>query len=107
MKDIVKRIAENAEKEFDAFKKEELLKTKEEIFNDNYKIRFYDEMYEFLGYAESLFDFKIRELRFIESEGTDFIRQIYDYFLGCEYASIASYDEITQMVHDYCEKYSD
>ena len=59
MKDIGKRIAENAYIEFDAFKKAELLKTKEEIFNDNYEIRFYDKMHEFLVFGGSLLGGKL------------------------------------------------
>ena len=97
--DLLKIVQENADKEFDGFKEAELQKGKEEIFNDNYQIRFFDEIHEFL-ISESLLDSE--ELETIASEGTSFISLLYDFYLDREYASINSWDDIVDLIADYC-----
>ena len=97
--ELLKIVQENADKEFEEFKQEELSKDKEEIFKDNYPIRFYDEIHEFLICESAL---KTCELEVIASEGTKFIGLLYDFYLDREYASISTWEEITDMIADYC-----
>ena len=99
MNELLETVQANADKEFEEFKQAEMQKDKEAIFNDNYLIRFYDELHEFL-ISESLL--KSEELEVIASEGTCFIKLLYDFYLDREYASINTWEDISDMIADYC-----
>lgn len=101
MNELLEKVAENAEIEFNEFKDDELEKSKEEIFEDNYKIRFFDEMHEFL-ISENLL--QSYELSVIAKHGTAFISHLYDFYLGSEYAAITNWEEVVDMIADFCDR---
>lgn len=102
MMSTVEKIGQNAEKEFEAFKDMILLKTKEEIFNDNYKIRFFDELHVFLKEKDAVLSLDVSERESIAEEGTKFIEDLYYFYVKNEYASIENWEEIIYMIRNYC-----
>ena len=99
MEELLETVAQNAEVEFKIFKNLELEKGKKEIFEDNYEIRFYDAIHEFLT-SENLL--QSDELEVISSESVNFIGLLYDYYLKNEHASITTWEDITDMISRYC-----
>lgn len=93
-------IRKNADTEFKNFKHLELQKSKEEIFKDNYKIRFFDELHEFL-ISET--DLGSEKEMVVVSKGNCFITLLYDFYLSKEYASINTWDDVLDMILDYCD----
>lgn len=102
MDEIIERLSELAERSFEDFKKKMLEKSKEEIFNNNYEIRFYDEMYEFFtgGGSESLGEHTVVVLY---SLGRNLLNLLYDDYIGREYSSINSWDDICEWLDQYAE----
>ena len=98
-----KLVGENAEKEFAAFYNAEIQKSKDEIFNDSYEIRFYDEMRTFLTSEGTNMDEMC--YRSIAEDGEAAIGLIYYYYLKDEYSSINTWEDIVDMVNAYCKKY--
>lgn len=92
-------IRKNADTEFKNFKHLELQKSKEEIFKDNYKIRFFDEVHDFLICKTDLED---EDMEIIISDGLIFIALLYDFYLSKEYTSINTWEDISDMISEYC-----
>ena len=96
-------IANNAKREFFYFKNKEIEKSKETIFANSHIISFYDELYEYLICTHERLDTEV--LKFIIGEGKDFIFLLYEFYLKSEYASITTWDDITEMILEYYKKY--
>ena len=102
---LEERVKESVEKEYQAFYAEEVKKTPEELINrDNYKIRFFNEMSAFLGedIKDNLTD---RDLQALLVDSPQILENLYDYYLGSEYASINNYSDDADLVRDYNDKY--
>lgn len=100
-------LAQNAEIEFNAFKAEELKNTKEQIFEDYYKIRFFIELSEYLTSddAELFFEDESEdEMKKLLAHQDHVIRDLYDFFLDCEYGSIENWDGIEDLIRSFCER---
>lgn len=78
-------------KEYEDFRMEVLLLSKEEIFDMAYKINFYHEIWSFLNDTE----------RKIKSKMS--LADLYDFFLSKDYTSIASYTAIEELFDNYEE----
>lgn len=100
--ELVKMSVENEYKNFYEY---ELSRTKEELINtDNYKIRFYNELSVFLGEdgRDYLNDVQYKALC---KDSPNILFNLYDYYLGSEFASINSYSETAELIKDYNDKY--
>lgn len=101
---LVEKIAENAREEFKVFRTKELQKSKEEIFADNYRIRFYDELFNFLTEEGPESYLSEDDVAIIAANGTMLISFLYDYYLGCEFSSINSWEEIGSLIRSYIDR---
>ncbi len=89
-------------KEFHLFKEEMLENSKEDVFKENYKIRFFDEIYNFFNDSEED-TFDDNYMRVLTADDGDIISNMYDYYLDNEYASIANYGDTIELVKGYIE----
>lgn len=78
-------------KEYEDFRKEVLLLPKEKIFDMDYKINFYHEIWSFLNDTG----------RKIKSKMS--LSDLYDFFLSKDYTSIASYTDVEELFDNYEE----
>lgn len=90
--------------EFESFKKKELLKSKKEIFEDNYQIRFYDEVSNFL---ECIDDGALDNIHWkcLNEDSGSILNKMYNYYLNSEYASINNTDDLLDLITDYNKSY--
>lgn len=89
----LKKIRQQIEVEFFNFKTLQLTKTKEEIFNNYYEIRFYNEMFDYLTDVE-MSDEEYSLLRSVAGNYQSVLRKLYERFMDMEEVSIESYSEI-------------
>lgn len=102
--DYVQAVKENVQAEFDKFYMYQMSQSKKAIFYNNYQIRFYEELKEFLIYnPESALENK--QFRCLYAEGKNILANLYDYYLGEEYAYIYNLDATTDLIRDYNERY--
>lgn len=92
--------------EYEQFCIDEYAKTKEDIFNDCEKIRFYKSIYEymedvFVDYSNTS-DFYWATLDCIADVPYGLLGLLYDFYLSKEVASVNTHDDITQLIADYC-----
>ncbi len=87
----MRRELKRINKEYEDFRMEVLLLSKEEIFDMAYKINFYHEIWSFLNDTE----------RKIKSKMS--LADLYDFFLSKDYTSIASYTAIEELFDNYEE----
>ena len=87
----MRRELKRINKEYEDFRMEVLLLSKEEIFDMAYKINFYHEIWSFLNDTE----------RKIKSKMS--LADLYDFFLSKYYTSIASYTAIEELFDNYEE----
>lgn len=91
----MRRELKRINKEYEDFRMEVLLLSKEEIFDMAYKINFYHEIWSFLNDTE----------RKIKSKMS--LADLYDFFLSKDYTSIASYTAIEELFDNYEECWKD
>lgn len=90
---------EQLDKDYSEFRNTELLKTKEDIFNNSYKIYVFYEVYEFLNNIE--LDSFLNEsdmCRFFDEAS---LTILYDYYLKYESLSITNWEDIKSMIKDF------
>lgn len=102
-------VCESVEREYSRFYKAELKKTKEELITvENYRIRFFNELREFFceetgnDYSNEL---KSRDFEALYHESPYILNNLYDYYLGTDYASINTHEKIVDFIEDFndCE----
>lgn len=76
-------------KEYENFREEVLLLSKEEIMNNAYKINFYHEVWSFIEDTERKVIDKMS------------LADLYDFYLSKEYTRIGNYDEIEELFEEY------
>lgn len=97
-------LAENADINYERFKETQLKKSKEQIYDDSYKINFYSEMYQFFTECEDIGE---DVCEFLCEDCDDNILDIlYKEYLDMEYASVANWDDITEFVNNYYNNYN-
>ena len=97
-------VVESVKNEFNDFRKNELEKSKEEIFKDYYVIHFYEELSNFL--IESCYnDLEDIHYECLLKDKGHILWSLYQYYLKSEYASINSYEDIKDLIVNYNKKY--
>lgn len=94
-------VRESVEREYQQFYAEEMQKPKEVLINtDNYKIRFFNELSVFLGddIEDNLTD---RDFEALYYDSPFILDELYDYYLGNEYASINNYGDVAELIKNY------
>lgn len=102
---LAQKVKASVNAEYKAFYAEESKKTPEELISkDNYKIRFFNELSVFLGedIEDNLYD---RDLQALLEDSPQILDNLYDYFLGNEYASINNYSDVKELIEAYNDKY--
>ena len=100
--DYEAKVRKSVNAEFEAYKSDVLTRSPEEIFRENYKIHVFTELKEVIedgGYLEP------EHYRALYEERGSILHELYDDFLGEEYASVNSGAETAEFIRDYCEHY--
>ena len=104
--DYEAEVIKSVNAEFEAYKSDVLTRSPEEIFYENYKIYVFTELKEVIemgsgdgGYLEP------EHYRALYQERGSILHELYDDYLGEEYASVNSGTETAAFIMDYCEKY--
>ena len=101
-KELVKN---SVEKEFEEFKANLMGKSAEEIFQSNYEIHIKTELFDTLcGEYVDVGEEYYRAL-YEEVDHGGILQQLYDDFLGSEYASVSTGEDTLSFIKDYCEHY--
>ncbi len=104
-KDYLSLVRESVEKEYAEFEKYELTRTPEQLLHeDNYKIRFFNELSGFFqdDYCEGMYD---RDFEALYRDSPNILDLLYDYYLDSEYVSINNYDDTQNLIQYYNERY--
>lgn len=100
-------VRNSVEKEFEEFKANLMGKSAEEIFQNNYEIHVKTELFdtlcgEYVDVGEEYY-----KALYEEVDHGGILQQLYDDFLGSEYASVSTDDDTLSFIKDYCEHYHD
>ena len=100
-----KLVRNNVEKEFEEFKANLMGKSAEEIFQNNYEIHVKTELFdtlcgEYVDVGEEYY-----KALYEEVDHGGILQQLYDDFLGSEYASVSTGEDTLSFIKDYCEHY--
>jgi hypothetical protein len=88
--------------EHEAFKRDMLGKTKEQVYNEHYSINFYTAMSDFFENAELDDDTYEALLKSIEDGGCDGVLDgLWERFIKWEYVSINTYESIEEFIAEY------
>ena len=101
--DYEQEVKLSAQKEYDDFKVSMLSLSPEKVFEENYKIRAYNEFSSVIDDMEEYFsedDYKA-----LYRERGHILEHLYDDFLGTEGAALDSYDDTVAFMKDYCRHY--
>jgi hypothetical protein len=97
MENARETILKNIEKEFDKFRDDNLKQTKEQIFEDYFKINFYCEVRTFLNESE-LSD---RQYERLAEDGGSLLNALWEKYLKWEDISVGSYEDIENLIDEY------
>lgn len=103
-KAVIKELQRNVRCEFGVFRNKELLKGKCEIFEDSYKIRFYQELYSFLKGEDIELYLTVDDIAEIAAKGINVISSLYDYYLKDEFSSINSWEDVRSLIKSYIDR---
>ena len=98
-------VVNSVEKEFEEFKANFMGKSAEEIFQNNYEIHVKTELFdtlcgEYVDVGEEYY-----KALYAEVDHGGILQQLYDDFLGSEYASVSTGEDTIFFIKDYCEHY--
>lgn len=101
--DYAELVRDSVRKEFEAFKENVMSQSAEDIFYHNYEIHVKTELMETI---ES-YDFDEEYFRALEKEVDHggILQNLYDDFLGSEYASVNTGEDTIVFIRDYCDHY--
>ena len=104
--DYEAEVIKSVNAEFEAYKSDVLTRSPEEIFYENYKIHVFTELKEVIemgsdngGYLEP------EHYRALYQERGSILHELYDDYLGEEYASVNTGTDTAEFIKDYCEHY--
>lgn len=100
--DYKNEVIASVNEEFEAFKKQYLTKSPEEVFNRSFEINVKTELHEVISEEDYLSD---KEYRALYEEKGNILQGLYDDFIGSEHASVNSYGETAEFIEDYCYNY--
>ena len=100
-------VVNSIENEFEEFKANLMGKSAEEIFQNNYEIHVKTELFdtlcgEYVDVGEEYY-----KALYAEVDHGGILQQLYDDFLGSEYASVSTGEDTLSFIKDYCEHYHD
>ena len=92
--------------EFEIYKTDVLTRSPEDIFYENYKIHVFTELKEVIeAGSESGWYLDSAHYRALYEERGSILHELYDDFIGDEYASINNMDDTAEFIKGYCERY--
>ena len=104
--DYEAEVIKSVNAEFEAYKADVLTRSPEDIFYANYKINVFTELKEVIemgsndsGYLEP------EHYRALYEERGSILHELYDDFLGEEYASVNTGTDTAEFIRDYCDHY--
>ena len=104
--DYEAEVIKSVNAEFEAYKTDVLTRSPEDIFYENYKIHVFTELKEVIemgsdngGYLEP------EHYRALYQERGSILHELYDDYLGEEYASVNTGTDTAEFIKDYCEHY--
>ncbi len=100
--DYEAEVRKSVNAEFETYKADVLARSPEEIFYENYKIHVFTELKEVIedkAYLEP------EHYRALYQERGSILHELYDDYLGEEYASVNSGTETAEFIKDYCGHY--
>lgn len=104
-KDYLKLVRESVAKEYKAFVDYEKTRTQEQLIHeDNYKIRFFNELSAFIE-EDAVEQMTDRDLEALYMDSPHILDSLYDYYLGSEYVSINNYDDTMELIEYYNDRY--
>lgn len=98
-------VRNSVEKEFEEFKANLMGKSAEEIFQSNYEIHIKTELFDTLCGEYDDFGEEYYRALYEEVDHGGILQQLYDDFLGSEYASVSTGEDTLSFIKDYCEHY--
>lgn len=104
-RDYMHLVRECVAKEYKEFVDYEMKRTPEQLIHeDNYKIRFFNELSAFIeeDAAEQITD---RDFEALYTEAPHILDSLYDYYLDSEYVSINNYDDTMDLIEWYNDRY--
>ena len=100
------KLKQNVQKEYNEFIHEEMERTKEQLIHtDNYKIRFFNELVDFLGENIETCGITDRDVEALLTEENHVLDSLYDYYLDSEYNSINNYEDTKEFIENYNDRY--
>ena len=100
--DYEAEVIKSVNAEFEAYKADVLTRSPEEIFYENYKIHVFTELKEVIEDKAYLTP---EHYKALYQERGSILHELYDDYLGEEYASVNSGTETAEFIKDYCEHY--
>ena len=104
--DYEEEVINSINTEFEIYKADIISRSPEEIFNENYKIHIFTELKDVIeagskggGYLEP------EHYRALYEDRGSILHELYDDFIGDEYASVDSGTDTAEFIKDYCENY--
>ena len=104
--DYEEEVIKSINTEFETYKADIISRSPEEIFNENYKIHIFTELKDVIeagskggGYL------KPEHYRALYEDRGSILHELYDDFIGDEYASVDSGTDTAEFIKDYCENY--
>ena len=97
------RVRESVEKEFDEFKASVTAKPAEDIFYHNYEIHVKTELMETIESYD--FDEEYFRALYEEVDHGGILQNLYDDFIGSEYASVNTGEDTVDFIRGYCDHY--
>lgn len=100
--ELISEIKTSVEDEYFKFKEETLNKSSLEVYESYYEIHFYKEIYNFI---RSYDDYDEEYLECLKKDKGHIIDKLYQYYLKSEYSSINNYEDMLDLLKDYCWRY--
>ena len=104
--DYKAEVIKSVNAEFEIYKADVLTRSHEDIFYENYKIHVFTELKEVIeAGSESGWYLDSAHYRALYEERGSILHELYDDFIGDEYASINNMDDTAEFIKGYCERY--
>lgn len=101
--DYAELVRDSVRKEFEAFKENVMSKSAEDIFYHNYEIHVKTELMETIESYD--FDAEYFRALYEEVDHGGILQNLYDDFIGSEYASVNTGEDTVDFIRDYCDHY--
>lgn len=96
-------LTKNIKKEYTAFRKEQLSKSTETVFENAGKIHFYKNLYCYAVNSNLKTEFGLKDLKVLASH-TNILSLLYDEYLSNEFLSIGGWEYIRQIFNAFLER---